>query len=981
LSTFSDRITSLESEVSRSLDPASCLDAIAKIEADLDFAFSTTQRWISRSLLSEPILYSNDLGNLVLLESRLQRIREGLQARGIQVTENPRLRSLAEELNLHYARVSELAAPLASLRRRSYRSDSPLRRIAALRRMRRDAPREQRYLHEQTAIEAPFATWLEEDRRTDEEYLAASAFFETYRPQTGPLIAAERIVRERVLVSRCRFATAKAEACLDNLHRSEESDTPHALQVAIKLLTEGLEKKLLLEPDKWATELKYIEARFGEIQGEISRKHQASLALAALERNLDERRNGRAVEATYAEARRLQGDLGPELEARVRRRLGIEKSLRLRRTSGLILVGCVILAGITLLAVYYVQQEKREQAVLAIVEDGQRRIASNAPHEVERLVAKALQIDSSLEVDPRITALRVDADTAVSNRDAARSSSCAAIDEIASSAEEGLLGVDVGRTRIQDIVSDLSFPNDLEIQTCQSDAMRRLDDHEAILIDESTKRLTLAIVLARSKLQKVVDTWPEDRGQSVRIDPNAWKTAGGSSEMAALDLQSDLDHSPEVGSLRSLQQEASAIHRELTERATKARSRLLELNEGFAAIKKTSQPVRTEAGFLDSVKQVALENASFLQMIGRYREIERALEIAESLPSLKTWRDDFVADVLDGNRKSSTIAAKSKSLDRIDEFQRRFPRSPLRNQLEEFRSFLELDGILEPQQGGTIAQTLDDTGLDDLRRMMTADGWLYARPKTSRSLLYYILTIGDLTENPDALSTVPPSQYPVILRPVRSEASAAMAQGIARLRKASGLEASDQLLNLIASVRSVDDPDWHLQLAILDAAWSLWIERFAGLGDVYTGDARDWLNSLHRENRSVVMSDWISDSPARKKRPGSARDARVLVNDSPDPTRILRAVAKSRLEVLDQLQPVLLVGILLPTSSDRMPREIRWLDDIAIEEDLLVPIMTPDGPTLVEAVIDRNGRLEPHDGLVTEAIPLFRRGVLRENSK
>ncbi|MDB4633057.1 hypothetical protein OAG01_01300 [bacterium] len=971
-----DQLQIIEGDLARDPGDSNAVAAIPELETELRKHLAITTKWIAAGLLTEPISYSLDHGNLVELEDRFNRLVHGLTSDPPSRESHEVLRHQAEELNRHHLHVAEIAEGLDSLRRRSYRRDRPLVRMAALRNLRRIAPRENRYVKEQIELEGPLAEWLESPDRDDRDKIQAASLFEVYRPQTRVLIKAESAARKAFK----NAVRATTEIRLTSLWETltpwspedPDGDSAHEEQLAEveRSIQEFLDTQDSNDAGEWPERLMEIQSRRSMISDHRARAIDERLARDELQRSLDERRGLKSIEAAYARARELCGDLGDELELRAQRRLEIEKSIRSRRLIGLMAIATVLIAGCSVLIVVAARHRQHENAIAELVSIGRIRLEEGRPREVQAMLAAATTSLPSITSDPRFIEMNAAAELQSAELSELRESLCQRFESMTGQAENDGSTAALTRTRITETVENIRFPDDPIITECITGAMLRIDEIETAWTEARRTRIENALQATRIALDEVVGRWPGDASDgAIRLDPGNWLATIDSLESADREIQSQLE---DAEGFSDLQREAEALGQRITDRLETARGKATGLGAGLDAIRSASLPVRTEAQYLASMRNLYSDHARFLEEIGRFEEVETNLEIAETLVSLAEWRNQFFTDVITGDNAETTTADKKKALDRLGEFRRQFADSPLDTALERLGTFMRHDGINDEQTGDHLASALRSLKIADLRRVATSTGWIYARPNPSNGRLYFLETVGDLTEPFMNLATTLPDGQTMMMRPVRSEASAILEDGIAKLSALTGIEAAAFLLDLIDRTGECADPDPHLKLVIIEACWDLWLNGFSALAAKESEAATDWLRRLRRDNRPVLSTDWISTATTRRERSGSARDARILVDSSPPAGSLLENASSERTRISEALQPTIIVGMTQPSNDPTTPRDVLWLDDVVIGAGLLVPLPSSGGVALVRVELDPTGRVIPPDNMPRGAVPVFR---------
>lgn len=968
--TLRETIASILTDASGTNHAPDIAERLLQAENDVANHLRVACRWIDQGLISEPVGYSEDLGNLVQLSVSLDDVRSRLIANGFALPETGLPDDLADRLNAHYVKAADMAPLLDRLRRTCLLDQGPLARMRALRAIRRAFPRERRFHDEITATEDTLIPWVESPDRSRKDIDSLLDFMGSYQARSGRLkkIVAELVERR----SNLRATELRSEILVETAALEEGGGTSEDTTGEILAKIDTLRS---IRSDAPEAEIDRIKARLEQRRRDAveitERQERAVVAIAALERALDEKVSVGKIENLYATARKEAGTLASDLEARVRRRLEIERSVRIRR------VGSIVIAVVTVASLatwWFVTEEKkaeRRQVVEDVLLSAEEAMTSHSYEEVAQIVSRSSRSSGWIPDDPRVIAALTSAQEAIQTRDDSARSTCASLRSIADQVERDEMEFTTARRSMEALILGVPESAQSLISTCQTEAVERIDRVVAVLLETEADAIQAAIDSAEIRKTRITGRWRE-LGRRFLLVPDAYEKLTGDLESILRDLELAARRSPELKGLQPVRWRVERLVEETKRDLARVQSDQSVLSEGLIAIRSTLSPRRSEIEYADAIRSVMRDHAGTLEDIGRFSTFESTAGVASSLIPLQAWRDRFATRVRDAMDPEATRATRAAGLSAADAFLKEFPDSMLESDLQLIRDLLNLDLEGSEVVGARIADDLDSAGLNDLRRFETMNGWVYARPLENGRRWRYLRSIADLGEPAESLLRKPPVATSPGSRPVRSEASLALERGMSRLRAASGLTGSRVLLETLRDVRSGGELDPHVALTILDLSWQAWKNAYGDLDPEGDKVVTQWLDRIHDLEREVVTTDWVATAPRRRDRPGRDRDARILVKSSPDPDRISTRMTQRAAELRYAIQPVLPVGLAIPTPKGTAPRVIRWLDDVAYESDLAVPVRIGDRVVLQPATLDSEGRLLPTPGLPPEAILIFR---------
>ena len=926
--------------------------------------------WIDHDLISEPIAYSESLGNLVELAGTVDRARSKFESTGTLLPPSTIDLELADQLNAHYIKGSDVEPLLGRLRENCFLKTGPMEMMLCLRAIRRAFPRERRFHDEINDMEEVLATWIDSGDRNRDELADFIDFMSSYQPRTSRL----RTVHEAVVDRRNRALAARVEKetleLLDRMAR-EEKPSSRSIKEALARISR-LRSASVKEIDPRIREL---ETRLLEIAREEedrkAREIRARTAIAALERALDEKSGIRETENLYASARREAGSLEPDLEARARRRLEIEKSVRVRRVASVV----VAVVALSVITGWWLLNEDRKESRRRILDDvvlaSENAMESGDYEKIAGIVAGSSRSAAWLRDEPRVVTILNAARDAIRNRDEALARTCTGMSDIAAEVEAGDLDIASARLEITRFADEAPDSITEMAVACREESMDRVNRAAIRLTEAEEALMESELQAAEADRLRITAPW-RDAGARLLLSTTAYENI----ESGLGELKSRIEEraadSPELTGLQPMRQRYQRLAEKILDDLDRLRQQRNRLAAGLDAVRRTFEPSRTESEFANRIRQVIAEHPATLEDIGRFSTFESTSRTATALVPLQAWRDRFSTLVLDAIDPEATTSVRTAGLGAADEFLAEHPGSMIDEEVTLVRDRLDLELRGDESLAVKIADDLRSLGLHNLRRVETMNGWVYARPSEDGRRWHYLSTIGDLAEPANALPFRPPVEIIPGARPVRSKSSLALEDGITRLRNASGFASSRILLEIIQEVRSSNDLDPLLNLTIQDLLWQAWRKNHRDLDPEGSKLVSKWLDRLRDEEREVILTDWVTTARRRRADPGRERDARILTRSSPDPDLIATRIDRRGREIAAALEPVLPVGIVLPSPDPTSPRSVRWLDDVSYESDLVVPVQSGSSVSLKPAILDSMGRVIPAPDLPREAILIFR---------
>ncbi len=947
-------------------------DSLSAACRRLEHELNITTDWIADDLFTEPIAYSMAAGNLVVIADRLDRLAEQTQ-----LTPRPDWAEGVDRLNQHHLAMSEVRKPLNRIRAAYERGDNPVELILAWKRLRRAAPRLTTVPDTIRGLEHRLATWLRADGRTHEELRRAIELLDHHRPLTELLARAEEHVRAD-WSQRERFRTVAA------LEREHESIDPAVDRIeAIESLAQRIQTSLdsggLPPGIDWAARARELREVAADRRAAIERQIEGERALSKLERTLDEGAGLRQIETDYARARDLLGPLGSVLEARVRRRLEIERSTRHRRIAVIAVIGVMLAVTSAIFVWNRIEQSRRDTLISGVVTESDAAIAAGTPSIVAGIIENVLVAHPELTGDTRLTSLGVRAAKAVEDQDAAIEDACRRLQEAITALDEGGGLADARRT-VTAISSEGIPRSDGEFEACLADANDRIEQTMNDRRDATVRAIAIPLDGATMAFEEIEANWPSLR-RDRRFDARAWQEAadGLAEEIAVLDLAL-LDHAESLADLREWRRRVDELMERMEARRLDAVAEQKRLEMGLAAIRELNLPARSETEFRDRLKRVSIDNASLLQELSQFSEIERSLALAESAVPLAAWRDTYWLLVTPGFNSDANLQSRRGALDSLREYNRIHPAHPMRTELEDAVTLLDLDGGETRPRGENIATELRRSGLAGLSRLGTRLGWVYLRANV-KGRTGYLLTTRDLRASaedlPDGIRGVS-----VVGSPEASPVSMLLSNAIDGLAALEGVECGLELLDLLERVRLSDDVDPLLVLAILEEGWRIWERDFARLDREDPDGVRPWLRSLTRDFAGLMQHDWVKSASEDGQRMSRVREATEVIDASPRADRIRDRIRSRVAAVREALRPTTPVGVAAAGATPGSPRSVAWLDGVVVTEDVVTATLDPESGRIRLQAVSFNdaGEMMPVAGTPTGPLLLMRRQPATKDS-
>lgn len=921
--------------------------------------------WIDEGLLSEPLEFSEAAGNLVILGDRIGRLQERSGA-----VCDPDWLPLVDRLNEHHLALADLSGPLRRLRSQYEVDSDPLTRLQAWKQVRRRLPRARLPIEGMRDLEPLFAKWILEPARSLEDQRRAIEFLDGHVPLTSPLEQAARALKESWETGRRMRVAASLREEIDAL------DVEHAPVEALDAVASRLRTELgqggLPPGFDWGSDAARLEQRSSERKAEVERQVQAAVALAELERVLDEGGSLRDVERCYARARTLHGPLGHVFEARVRRRLEIERTVRLRRFGVASVVVLAVIGAVSVLLWRHFESARRHDLAIAIAAEARNAIEEGRPDDVAGIIADAVRQDPEVGDDPVIAVVRADAIAAVEQRARVIADACRRVRDAVAIVASGS-PVRQAKSVLSSIEAESVPRYGGEFEACLNEAVTRVAEIEAERVDLAIDQLMPPFDRAETMLARLDVSGPAT-SIARRFDPDAWGQVESEVAVARAEIEQVLEsHSEDLEKFREWRQRTAVLLSRLDRVATQAEAERQRLASGLAAIQSLDDAVRSERDFIAVLERTLADQATLLEQIGRYSQTEASLELARTLGSLEDWRQSFARRVLSGLGADASIATRRQSEAAAREFLAINLRTPIREDLQLCLTLLEVEAGEQRPRGEEIMSALRGTGLAGLARTETRKGWVYSRMHRGERPAYLLLDLDlrrPISELPSELSGVV-----IVGRQEAAAASQALSVGLEAIGSSDGLECGLRLLSMLDDVRHAEDRDPMLVLAILAEGWRQWIRHFGDLDPVTRQEVRQWLSEVVEASPALARHDWVKGAMDASRERTLLREASEVVGLAPSAFGALDRLRALRSRVLDGLQPTIPVGVAAAVPDASMPRRVAWLDDLAFDRGIVVPVLGSDrkGAALMEASFDDQGRLLPLAGVPTGPVLLLKR--------
>lgn len=947
-------------------------DLLESTTASIAHMLGITTEWIDAGLLDEPLEYSLAAGNLVLLADRVDRLARRVAEVPAADGEppNPDWEVMVTKLNEHHLMVSEFESFLDGVRRCHEDATDPIERLRAWKRLRAAAPRLSSPVEAIRELEPILADWALRPERTEDDLHRFVELLKGHRPLTQRLVHASNQIRETWTASQRTRLARELGASLDAL--DQETSPIEDFEALAATITSYAETGALPPGIDWHAEAQRLTSIATSKRKDAMLATEAAESLAQLERTLDEGAGLRTLEKTYALARSLNGPLSEVMESRVRRRLELERTVRLRRMSLFAVLGIALVTIGAVLSLRHLENVRRRDLIARIETQAREAIENGRLASVEPLLLKATQKQPDLETDPAFAALRQAADAAIRQRQLVIEDACQRLLDMAADVESGRA---IAEVRASLVTFDTEgIPADGgTFQGCLEDARARVDREEAARVDAGRAAMSIPLEQAFQLLDDLAVSGPAtDRAR--RFRPESWGEVIDAIARSRAEIAISLsDHSERLEDLADLRRRLHAMDDRLENEQNKCRETQGRLERGLAALRDSETPIRTEQGFHERLQQLAADHAGLLEDIGRFSQTESSIEIAASLRPLQTWRETFATTVLAGCNPDAAIGARRRALEAAQEFRRLHPGSAIDTAIRSAVTMLEFSCRDNPPPGERAASALRSTGLDRLARVPISTGVVYAR-RGPGGVVGYLLSDrdlqdedGQLPDRPRGITIVGPAEI--------VKASERLDDGIRRLEQAEGIESALELLGTLDAVRASKDDDPLLVLHILVEGWRLWLRDFEGLVPTSDDLVRTWLTTTERDHRALLRDDWIRGASDANGRRSEFRVAKDLILTSPEASLWIKSLRNRIADLITDLQPTLPVGIAAAVPDVGAPRMIAWLDGVPIQEDLVVGIHDATGrrAMLVPVRLDEQGRMLPVAGAPGGPLLIMRR--------